>query len=206
MTANKWDSVIDLDLLWKEYKRILKNEHSPVVLTASQPFTSRLVMSNEKWFRHEWIWIKNNTSNFLNAKISPLKTHESVIVFSKGRPLYNPQGLIEINKPMANQRKKSSENYRPLHNRPYVQSHTNYPKTLLEIGVERGLHPTQKPVALFEYLIRTYSNPGALVLDNCAGCGTTGVAAKNSGRDFILIEKDEKYAGICRTRLSSSIG
>lgn len=173
-TENKWDSIIPLNKLWNEYKRICKGS---TVLTAAQPFSSTLVMSNLMDFRYEWVWLKSTKTNFLNAHKQPLRQHEIVLVFG-GREYY-PQ------------------NY---------QKYTNYPTSLLQVASEgKKQHPTQKPVALMEYLIKTYTTSGAVVLDNCMGSGTTGVACKNLGRSFIGIEKDPEYFQIAQERIGEYI-
>jgi site-specific DNA-methyltransferase (adenine-specific) len=154
-------------------------------------------------FKYEWIWEKNNAGNFQLVKHQPLKFHEDVIVFSKNRHSYFPQGLFECNKVQSNVGKAGkighlgSEKLRSN----YKQTATNYPRSILRFNRDKGLHPTQKPVALFEYLIKTYTNEGDTVLDNAAGSGTTGVACKNLNRNFILIEKEPEYVKICEERI-----
>jgi len=200
-TACKWDTIIPLEPLWEQYKRIIK-DNGAIVLTASQPFTSALVMSNIKMFKYEWVWIKSKPSNFLNCKKQPMRKNENVLVFCKGQSIYNPQGLI-----VGKQNKNSgNENTYGKVKKEWEQeiTYTNYPNNVLEFSNVVGsntLHPTQKPVALFEYLIKTYTNEGDLVLDNVAGSGTTGVACKNLGRNFILIEKEPEYIEIIKKRL-----
>ena len=186
-TRNKWDSVTPFDELWIEYGRVCSGL---VVLTASQPFTSALVMSNAKYFRHNWVWKKTSATGHLNAKRMPMKQHEDVLVFCNDAPMYNPQGLVKYNKVIrrgsngSNFGQSGTENF---------QKWTNYPRSILEFPNDPNpAHPTQKPVALMEYLIRTYSNEGETVLDNCMGSGTTGVACVNIGRNFIGIEKDHE--------------
>jgi len=199
-TQNKWDSVIPLDKLWVQYERIIKDK-GVIVLTASQPFTSMLVMSNLKLFKYEWIWIKKIPSNFLNAKKQPLRIHEHVVVFYKKGNTYNPQGIKR--NPKINKRTKSSENF-GKHELSNFSEFENYPNDILEFSNERGLHPTQKPVELFEYLIRTYTNEGDLVLDNCIGSGTTAIACINTKRNFIGIELEEKYYKIALERVAKT--
>lgn len=206
ITSNKWDLIINLEKFWSEYKRILK-QNGIVALTASQPFTSKLVLSNLEMYKHEWVWIKNRGSNFANTVREPMKEHESVLIFSNGKWTYNKQmqertgkGLERVNYDF-NHRSKS-ENYRDFSGREGVKKgKLRVPSSWQKFNVEVGLHPTQKPVALFEYLIKTYTNEGDLVLDNCAGSGTTGVACKNLNRNFILIEQEEKYCEIARKRI-----
>jgi site-specific DNA-methyltransferase (adenine-specific) len=196
-TACKWDKMISLEPLWEHYKRIIK-DNGAIVLTASQPFTSKLVMSNPKMFKYCWYW-KKRPVNFLNAKKQPLRNIEDIVVFNTKK--YVPQNLekkVRVNK-RSNSTKTNGKH--GLANKSYF---TNYPTQLLEFCGERGLHPTQKPVALFEYLIKTYTNEGDLVLDNVAGSGTTGVACQNLGRNFILIEKEPEYVEICEKRLAEN--
>ena len=209
----KWDTVIPLDLLWEQYRRILK-PLGTVALTADQPFTSQLIMSNLDWFKYEWIWKKKKTTGFLLANYRPMKETEDVVIFSPGgaaaasrngkNMTYNPQGLIEKKVKKKNNPKRlgkflhnpehMGENNKLLHESEYEQKWTNYPSEIIEFGLDRDvIHPTQKPVALMEYLIRTYSNEGETVLDNCMGSGTTGVAAVKCNRKFIGIEADVDY-------------
>jgi site-specific DNA-methyltransferase (adenine-specific) len=211
-TACKWDVILPFDELWKEYKRIIK-DNKAIALTASQPFTSELVCSNLKWFRHEWIYVKSQLSNFLSISHNPMKEHENIIVFSSGsvahkkhgsRMEYNPQGLVSFNKEIKQKlgRDFNSKGHRPSDKERYIQEFTNYPKSIIfEPSVLDTIHPTQKPVALYEYLIRTYTNEGETVLDICMGSGTTGVACKNTGRNFIGIEKDPAYFEIAKQRM-----
>ena len=206
-TACKWDTIIPFEPLWEQYKRIIK-DNGAIVLTASQPFTSALVMSNVKMFKYEWVWDKKTGLGFLDAKYRPLKSHENVLVFGNGGvsngskiPMkYNPQGVIPSEKV-----KKNNVKYEGLHSNPskleYKETGTNYPKSIQTFSKDNGLHPTQKPVALFEYLIKTYTNEGDLVLDNCAGSGTTAIACINTKRNYILIEKEKKYCEIAQKRI-----
>ena len=214
-TACKWDTIIPFEPLWEQYKRIIK-DNGAIVLTASQPFTSALVMSNIKMFKYEWIWEKSRTVGFLNAKNAPLKQHENILVFSKGmmancnknNMCYFPQGLVEINevKKSVKQTGDTIVGTRPSRNKDYISTHTGYPKSLIKINNEsKQIHPTQKPVALFEYLIKTYTNEGDLVLDNCAGSFTTATACENTNRNWICIEKDEKYCEIGLKRIKENI-
>lgn len=202
-TSCKWDSVIPFEPLWNHYLRIAK-PNAAIVLTASQPFTSALVMSNIDNFKYCWIWKKNNPTGFANAKKQPLRTTEDIIIFYQLQPVYYPQGLRRVDKVIRNSKsiggqtiqgdiiKNLRGNMRTPGN-PYLQEFTNYPINILEITSERGLHPTQKPVALFEYLIRTYTNEGAVILDNCSGSGTTAIAAHRTGRRSLCIEKELEY-------------
>ena len=219
----KWDTVIPLDLLWEQYRRILK-PLGTVALTADQPFTSQLILSNLDWFKYEWIWKKKKVTGFLLANYRPMKETEDVVIFSPGgaaaasrngkNMTYNPQGLIEKKVKKKNSAKRlgkflhnpehMGENNKLLHESEYEQKWTNYPSEIIEFALDRGvIHPTQKPVALMEYLINTYSNEGETVLDNCMGSGTTGVACVNTNRKFIGIESDEKYYNLAKDRIES---
>lgn len=203
-TACKWDAVIPFAPLWEQYKRICKGA---VVLTASQPFTSALVMSNPTQFRHEWIWIKNAGSNFANTVREPMKEHESVLVFAATRWAYNKQmqeraesGKSRVKTPIKLE--LQSDAYRHSERVDIkIMPELRVPSSYQKFNRERGLHPTQKPVALMEYLIRTYSNEGDTILDNCMGSGTTGVACINTNRCFIGIEQDPAYFSIAEKRI-----
>lgn len=207
----KWDTPIDLNELWKQYKRIIKNK-KPIVLTASQPFTSNLVMSNPKWFKCEWIWEKNRGSNFGCVKFQPMKEHENILVFGNGRITYNP--IKQPRKGTGNDRIKYKITARTdtkcyadsLHNETELKTtELRYPSSIQKFNTETGYHPTQKPVTLFEYLIKTYSNEEDLILDNAIGSGTTAIACINTNRNYIGIEKDEKYCEIARKRIEEHI-
>lgn len=204
---NKWDIIIPFDKLWEQYERIIK-DNGAIVLTSQQPFTSKLIMSNEKLFRYEWIWEKTTATGHLNAKKMPMKAHENIIVFYKKLPTYNPQ---------------KTKGHEPVHNyTKYQDDGTNYGKT--QVGISGGgsteryprsvqtfstdkqkeaLHPTQKPVALFEYLIKTYTNEGEIVLDNCIGSGTTAIACMNTNRNWIGIEMEEEYVNLANDRIKT---
>lgn len=211
VTACEWDVVIPLEPLWAQYTRIVRPEGA-IILTATQPFTSLLVMSNLAYFRYEWIWEKSKASNFLQAKRCPLKAHENILVFSKSKPPYYP--VMGTGTPFlgAGRSKKGSKwsGVNAVKNPTYRRdnSGTRYPRSVqyfptAESEKVGALHPAMKPVALFEYLIRTYTQEGATVLDNCAGSGTTGVAALLTSRNYILIEKDPNYFEVCKQRLAS---
>ncbi len=202
-TACKWDAVIPFDALWAEYRRVTK-PNAAIVLTASQPFTTALAASNIGEFKYQWVWQKERPSNPQLAKLQPLKVHEDILVFSKGRAAYNPQGLVEIPESERKVHKPEANSLGHCKRKPYVQTHTGYPKSILSFGSERGHHPTQKPVALMEYLIRTYTNQGEVVMDNCMGSGTTGVACAKLGRQFIGIEREREYFDIARERIARS--
>jgi site-specific DNA-methyltransferase (adenine-specific) len=197
-TACKWDSVIPFAPLWEAYRRVCK-KNAAIVLTASQPFTSALVMSNVKDFKYCWYW-KKRPVNFLNAKKQPMRNVEDVLVFCGST--YNPQDLIARRK--INKRSNSTET-NGTHGNENVSEFTNYPAQVLEMTGERGLHPTQKPIALMEYLIRTYTNHGETVLDNTMGSGTTGVACVNTRRQFIGVERDEEYMKIAESRIAAAV-
>ncbi len=208
-TACKWDTIIPFEPLWEQYKRIIK-DNGAIVLTASQPFTSALVMSNPDMFKYCWVWKKNKPMGFLQANYRPMKEHEDICIFSKGNATpkaqnimtYNPQGLILTNKKKIRSRGMGIGSDRESQLGEYISKGTNYPRSILEIDMDKNtIHPTQKPVVLFEYLIKTYTNEGDTVLDNVAGSGTTGVACKNTGRNYILIEKEQEYIDIINNRL-----
>ena len=201
-TACKWDSIISLDKLWEQYNRLCK-EDGAMVFTASQPFATVLAGSNIKNFRYEWIWEKSQGTNPMNAKVMPLKSHENVLVFYRKKTTYNPQ--MWFSKPysgFSSDTAKIGEVYGKQQSKHRDNPDgSRYPKTILKFKQEKGLHPTQKPVALMEYLIKTYTNKGDTVLDNTMGSGTTGLACKNTERNFIGIELDKKYYEIAEDRL-----
>lgn len=196
--------------MWEQYKRITK-PNAAIVLTAGQPFTSALIMSNPSMFKHEWIWIKNRGSNFANTVREPMKEHESVIVFSNGKWIYNKQmqertggGSDRVKYNVAFESK--SENYREFEGRKENKlPELRVPSSWQKFNTEVGLHPTQKPTALMEYLIKTYTNEGEIVLDNTFGSCTTGVACVNLGRKFIGIEMDENYYNIGKERVLKAV-
>lgn len=203
-TYAKWDCDVPLPELWSAWKRVLK-PGGAIVLTASQPFTSALVMSNPRWFRCEWIWDKVNAANFANAKRQPMKTHESVLVFGERQTTYNPQKVPGAKNHVQGKSTVNASETRLINGRVEDDlSGMKYPKsiqTFAKHSSQCGLHPTQKPVDLMRYLVRTYTNPGETVLDCFAGSGTTGVAAQAEGRNCVLIEREEKYLEITRQRL-----
>lgn len=208
-TQNKWDAITPFDKLWEQYNRLIK-PNGVIALTASQPFSSALVMSNPKMFKHEWIWLKNRGSNFANTVREPFKEHEQVLIFSNGKWTYNKQmqertgaGADRV-KYDLNHRSKS-ENYREFEGREGVKLPTmRVPSSWQKFNTDTsGLHPTIKPVALFEYLIKTYTNEGELILDNCAGSGTLGEACYNTKRDYVMIENEEKYFDCIKKRMEN---
>jgi site-specific DNA-methyltransferase (adenine-specific) len=204
-TQNKWDSIIDLTQLWAAYKRICK-PGAAIVLTAAQPFTSVLVCSNLKDFKYQWVWRKENGTGFLNAKKRPLPNHEDVLVFWSGsQGVYNPQMRLGF-KPYTCKQGASGSNYGKVRDE-YVNSSNGerFPLSVLDFARDAGkVHPTQKPVALMEYMIKTYTDPGMMVLDNCMGSGTTGVACMNLGRAFVGIERDPAYFKIASERIAAA--
>lgn len=217
-TNCKWDSVIPFEPLWAQYKRIAK-PNAAIVLTASQPFTSALVMSNAKEFKHEWVWDKRTATGALNANRMPLKAHEVALVFCRGFLTYYPQKTQRTEKELS--RFAKSDRFTPMAAGIYGATKASnwptradrewrHPTSVIRIGgmnghhIERTGHPTQKPVALMEYLIRTYTNEGETVMDNCFGSGTTGVACVNTGRNFIGMEKDAAYFEIARQRIETA--
>ena len=205
-TACKWDSIISLDKLWEQYNRICK-ENAAMVFTSAQPFTTVLASSNLVNLKYEWIWEKPQGTNPMNAKVMPLKSHENILVFYRKKPTYNPQmwystpytGFVsdsaKIGEVYGKQQSKHRDN----------PEGSRYPKTVLRYKQEKGLHPTQKPVGLMEYLIKTYTNEGDTVLDNTMGSGTTGFACLNTNRNFVGIESDEKYFNIAKDRLNNPL-
>lgn len=197
-TQNKWDSVIDLQSMWSEYKRVCRGA---VVLTAQTPFDKVLGASNLPMLRYEWIWRKEAGTGFLNAKKAPLKDHENVLVFYGKPPTYNPQMRTGF-KPYKCTKGGETSNYNASGIVTTESNGERYPLTVLDFPRDKAkIHPTQKPVSLMEYLIRTYSNEGDTVMDNCMGSGTTGVACVNTKRDFIGIEMDDKYFQIASDRI-----
>jgi len=211
-TACKWDTIIPLEPLWKEYKRLIK-DNGAIVLTASQPFTTVLINSNIAMFKYEWCWDKGNCTGYMMAKYQPMKQHENILVFGRGRVNYNPQmellkkGDYRIRR-TRNRTREGPEVYGGQKVRDEIVEYKDvrYPKSIIYFASNmknvNRLHPTQKPVALFEYLIKTYTNEGETVLDNCAGSGTTAIACINTNRNYILIEKEQEYIGIINKRIS----
>ena len=214
-TACKWDNIIPFEPLWEQYNRIIK-DNGVIVLNSTQPFTSKLISSNIDNFKYCWYWKKKNAPNYPHAKNMPLKIIEDICIFSKykighisqlkdKRMRYNPQGLEKCLYTIKANRGKANEDLyiRPSHKGIQTIEYKNYPNTLLEFEYDYKIqfHPTQKPVALLEYLIKTYTNENDLILDNCMGSGTTCLAAKNLNRQFIGIEKEKEYYDICVKRI-----
>lgn len=209
-TQCKWDSVIDLPLMWEQLKRIIK-PNGAIVMTASQPFTSVLVTSNLKMFKYEWIWEKDGGSNFATVRYQPMKEHESVLVFGHGRTTYNQIKQERIGRRKGKETttidsgRKGSVYGTQKGGKKLKVAELRCPRSIQRFNRERGLHPTQKPVALMEYLIETYTNEGETVLDFTMGSGSTGCACVNTCRNFIGIEMDEGCFKIAEDRLESAI-
>lgn len=199
-SRNKWDCIIPYDQLWKQYERIIK-DNGAIVLNAVQPFTTTLIASNIKLFKYEWIWRKQQGTGFLNAKKQPLRNHESIVVFYKSQPTYNPQ--FTTGKPYTCKSGRATSNYNDQHSVVTVNEGQRYPLTVLDFAYDKEkLHPTQKPIALCEYMIKTYTNPNDIVLDSCVGSGTTCLAARNLGRRYIGMENDPEIYKIAIKRMS----
>lgn len=204
-TRNKWDSIIPLDKIWKHYERIIKDDGA-IVLTAQTPFDKVLGASNLKLLKYEWIWEKSKATGHLNAKRMPLKNHENILVFYKQLPAYKPQGLIKKTVPTIRKGGSGNGTNYGKSDKDAIQEYENYPKAVLRFPSEtKTTHPTQKPVDLFEYLIKTYTNEGELVLDNTMGSGTTCVACVNTNRQYIGMELDEEYYTIAQKRVEEAL-
>ena len=208
-TACSWDVIIPFDKLWEQYNRLI-NDNGAIVLFGSEPFSSMLRMSNIKMYKYDWVWKKNAGSNFGNVRFQPMKEHESISVFGKGKINYYP--IMQERAESGKERVKSKVKYNTktedysesLHNEQIVERpQLRYPSSVQFFNRERGLHPTQKPVALLEYLIKTYTKENETVLDNCMGSGSTGVACVYTNRKFIGIEKDDKYFEIAKNRIEN---
>lgn len=209
--TGKWDKVIPVNLLWEQYKRIIKVEGA-IVLFSAQPFTSLLISSNLEMFKYEWIWKKSKSTGYFDVQYRPMRKHENIVVFGFGgvsncsnpRMKYSPQNLIKLEKAKIRKGKSPDATCRTAVVGKGEQKYTNFPNTLLEFGSEsKTVHPTQKPLLLCEYLVKTYTNKNDLVLDNTCGSGTTLVAARNLNRNFIGIEKEKKYYDVCLERLNN---
>lgn len=202
-TACKWDTIIPFEELWENYNRVIK-DNGAIVLFSAQPFTTKLISSNLRSFKYCWYWKKNNVTGGLFCKYQPMRCIEDICVFYKKMPTYNPQGLKKLEKVIVRQ-PQMTEVYGKKKNAS-LQTHSGYPKHLLEFSNEatsgNRLHPTQKPVPLLEYLIKTYTNEGDKVLDNCMGSGSTGVACVNTGRRFIGMELEERFFKIAKERIT----
>ncbi len=213
-TACKWDTIIPFKPLWEQYNRIIK-DNGAIVLFGAEPFSSSARSSNFEMYKYDWKWIKEGSTGFQTVKTQPMRKYEDIMIFSKGtiasgsprNMKYNPQCLVEINKTKKVTKKPEYIGARPNQDgKEYLAKYTNYPINLLYFKRDKDkLHPTQKPVALFEYLIKTYTNEGETVLDNCMGSGTTGVACKNLNRNFIGIELDPEYFKIAEKRINENL-
>ena len=206
-TQNKWDSIIDLERLWIQYKRVIK-DNGAIILTGQRLFSAKLMTFVPKLYRYSIIWEKTKAGGFLNANRMPLQAHEDILVFYKKLPPYNPQmsgGTPYVKKAVTNGDGKNYGKFNRL-GKVKVNTGERYPRSVIKFSNDnhRSLHPTQKPLKLFEWLIATYSNSGDLVLDNTCGSGTTGLAAKNLNRNYIMMEKDEKYYNIALKRLGDA--
>jgi len=202
-TQNKWDTPIDLERLWGQYNRIVK-DNGAIVLTAQTPFDKILGSSNIENLKYEWIWVKNIATGHLNAKRMPMKEHENILVFYKKPPTYNPQ--MTDGEPYINKRKPKNDsgtNYGEIKRTDTINEGKRYPKSVLYFDREIGLHPTQKPVSLFEYMIKTYTNEGDIVLDNCIGSGATAVAAEINNRNWVGFELEKEYIEKANKRLDA---
>ena len=205
-TACKWDTVISFNSLWKQYKRLIK-DNGAIVLTGSQPFTSALVMSNLIMFKYELIWEKTKSTGFLDCSYRPMRSHENILIFYNAKPTYNPQK--SKGEPWIRGRVKRPKSCWGEQTEHYAENKTGerHPKSVILTANSNNnsLHPTQKPVALFEYLIKTYTNEGDTVIDNCAGSGTLSIACERLGRKWIMIEKEEKYCKISKQRIEQEL-
>ena len=209
-TAEKWDKKINIEKLWFQYKRIIKN-NGVIILTATNPFASELVVSNIGWFKYEWIWDKEQGTNQFLKDTQPLRKHEQVLVFYKNKPTYNPV-MIQSWRREIKIRQETTDKITGVESKEktsYDSKGLKYPTTILPINRphwrEGRFHPTQKPILLMQYLIQTYTNEGELVLDNCMGSGSTGVACMNTNRKFIGIELDENYFNIAKNRIEECV-
>lgn len=205
-TCCSWDAVIPFEPLWEQYERVIK-ENGAIVLFAAQPFTAVLATSNLKLFRYEWIWEKPASTGFFNAHFQPLRAHENILVFYKAKPTFNPMKTFGHERKTAKRKDIGSEHYGKQVNIKSYDSTERYPRSVQLFSSDKqkaNFHPTQKPVALCEYLIRTYTNDGETVLDNTMGSGTTGVACVNTGRLFIGIEQEQKYFEIAQERIAQA--
>lgn len=206
-TQCKWDVIIPFDKLWEQYNRVIK-DNGAIVLFASEPFASHLRVSNLKMYKYDWIWDKVKGTGFLNAKKQPMRNHELICVFYKKQCMYNPQKTTGHNRKQSYRSKELQTDVYGEMTKDYLYDSTErYPRSIQVFSTDTqnsSLHPTQKPVALLEYLIRTYTNEGELILDNCMGSGSTGVACQNLNRRFIGIEKEQKYFDIAKNRIEYS--
>ena len=208
-TACKWDTIIPFEPLWEQYKRVIK-DNGAIVLFGSEPFSSSLRMSNIKNYKYDWNWIKTKAGNFALCKKNPMKLHENIMVFYKNFPTYNLWNLTKLEKPIKSSRKNKGANLgHCVDSGNYEQTHTGYHKSNLYFSNKSGkgysFHPTQKPVELFEYLIKTYTNENETILDNCMGSGTTAIACLNTNRNYIGFELDENYHAVANQRIAKHL-
>ena len=205
-TVCKWDTIIPFDKLWSEYERVIK-DNGVILLFGNEPFSSVLRTSNLKLYRYDWIWEKTKATGFQNSKIQPMRKYENLSVFYKHKPTYNPQGLVNKEDRKTNVRSgniKNEHSFNTYKGKKPVAEFTNYPTNIIKFKNASGaghLHPTMKPLSLIEYMIRTYTNEGDLILDNTCGSGTTGLGAKNLNRNYIMMEQDPKYYEIACKRV-----
>ena len=212
-TACKWDSVIPFEPMWERLKRVIK-PNGAIVLFGSEPFSSALRMSNIKMYKYDWVWEKNKGSNFAVTKYQPMKEHENIIIFGAGKTVYNQQrikrsavGAAMVKNPVTSKGHRDGDNsitgnFDKGHFNKHLDPEMRCPRSIIKFNTQVGLHPTQKPVALMEYLIRTYTNEGETVLDFTMGSGTTGVACRNTSRNFIGIETDSEYFEVAKKRIN----
>lgn len=206
-TDCSWDHILPFDELWTHYNRVLK-ENGAAVLFAAQPFTTKLISSNLKHYRYNWYWLKNQATGFTYARYQPMRRVEDICVFYRKLPTYNPQGIQRIVGAKVKKRKPMGDD--PVYKmstlmNEYTPRFKNYPKNVLQFNTERGLHPTQKPVPLLEYLVKTYTHEGETVLDNCMGSGSTGVACARTGRHFIGIEQNTQPYETAQKRITEEV-
>lgn len=206
-TQCKWDTIIPFDILWQHYERVIK-DNGAIVLTSNEPFTSCLIMSNIKLFKYDWIWHKTHPKGQLNAEMMPMRAHEAVLVFYKNPPTYNPQKTFghkrKVAKSSYTKGADGNSVYGSEKRNTHYDSTERYPLSVQEFSngdMPNRIHPTQKPVSLFQYFILTYSNPGEIILDNCMGSGTTAIACINTGRNYIGFEEDADYYKLLQDRI-----
>lgn len=210
ITANTWDTIIPFGAQWSQYNRIIK-DNGCIALFGQEPFSSKLRMSNEKMYRYDWIWVKSKAVGFLQSHKMPLRKHENISIFYKHLPIYNPQMRLGFKPYCIKNNPTTSTNYKisakaAAKYKGSKSSGARYPIDIIEFNnsTDKSMHPTQKPTDLLEYLIKTYTNPGDIVLDNTMGSGSTGVAAVKNNRDFIGMELDEKYFEIAKNRINEA--
>lgn len=208
-TSCKWDNIIPFEQMWEQYHRIIK-PNGAIVLFSAQPFTTKLIHSNLKNYKYSWYWIKNKATGHVFAKYQPMRKVEDINVFYKNKPLYIPQGLVKLEKPIIKKKKTKQSNNDTVYDeaslmKEHIVEYTNYPNNLLFYSKEvNTVHPTQKPNDLLEYLIKTYTIENEIVLDNCMGSGSTGVACATTKRRFIGIELDDDYFKISKGRIEKA--